>query len=214
MFRAVMLTQWKWTRTVLLLATVVAFAMPLASLKNAAGAFNATMFVMSMQQLAGGYALLAAAIGLLVALAAWQPDHQGRHVYALSLPVSRASYAAMRFGAGALFLLLPVIGLLIGALVVAASDAIPEGLHAYPLALTLRFALASAVSFAVFFAIASSTPKTAGVVLGLIAGLFLAQYVLDLVGSQVNVLDPTFNFLFVKPGVFSVFAGRWMLVDV
>lgn len=214
MFRAILVTQWKGSRVLVLLATIVAFALPIACLQKARDAYNPQEFVASMQMWAGGYALLAAAIGLLVAMAAWQPDHLGKHVYALSLPVSRARYTALRFGAGAVFLIPPVIALLIGALVVAASDAIPDGLHAYPLALTIRFAFASAVAYAIFFSIASGTSQTAGVIIGLIAAVLFTQYLLSVTNANVDLLTPIGEFIFVRPGILSVFAGRWMLVDV
>jgi hypothetical protein len=213
MFRAILLTQWKGTRLLVLLATLVGFALPLASLQSARNAYNAIQFIAEMQRWAGGYALLAAGVGLLVAMAAWQPDHAGRHVYALALPVTRSRYAMMRMGAGALFLLPPVIGVLAGSLVVAASDAIPIGLHAYPVALALRFLFAAIVAYGIFFAIAASTSQSAGVILGLIAAVLFTQYVLSVTGSNENILKPIVDFVFMRPGVLSIFAGRWMLID-
>jgi hypothetical protein len=213
MFTAITKTQWKWTRAVILLATVLGFTIPLISLQFARDAFNAADFVGRMQVGGVAYTLLAAGTGLLVALAAWNHDHRGRHVYALSLPVTRARYAMLRFGAGALFLVPPVLAVLVGATVVSLSSAIPAGLHAYPVALTLRFAFAAAVAYAMFFAVSSSTPRTAGVVIVVIAALFLAQFVLSLV-SQIDVLSYAGRWVFVEPGILSVFTGRWMLVDV
>lgn len=213
MFGAILRTQWKSSRLLILLATIVGFALPLASLNSARGTLNASQFIGAMQRWAGGYAILAAGLGLLIAMAAWQADHAGRHVYALSLPVSRARYSLMRMGAGAVFMVPPVLAVLVGALIVAVSD-IPNGLHAYPFALALRFAFAAAVAYAIFFAIASSTPQTAGVILGLIAAVIFTQYLMSVMGAQQDILEPIVRFIFVKPGVLSIFTGRWMLVDV
>jgi hypothetical protein len=91
---------------------------------------------------------------------------------------------------------------------------IPEGLHAFPLSLTLRFALAAAVAYALFFAIGSGTTKTAAIILGAIAGLLLGQWLLFVVGIEYDLLSRVGDFVFVKPGILSVFSGRWMLVDV
>lgn len=214
MFQAILRTQWKATRLAVLLATVIGFLLPVASLQNARGALNAIQFIAEMQRWAGGYALLAAGVGLLVAMMAWQPDHAGRHVYALSLPVTRSRYALMRMGAGGLFLVPPVLAVLAGALVVAVSDGIPAGLHAYPFALALRFLFAAAVAYAIFFAIAASTSQSAGVILGIIAALLFTQYVLSITGSGQDILGPIVNFVFMRPGVLSIFSGRWLLVDV
>ena len=213
MFRAILRTQWKGSRLLVLLATIVGFALPLASLRSARESVNAVQFISEMQKWAGGYSILAAGLGLLIAMAAWQPDHAGRHVYALSLPVARSRYTVMRMAAGALFLVPPVLAVLVGGLIVGVSD-IPAGLHAYPLALALRFAFASAVAYAIFFAIASATPQTAGVLLGLIAAVIFTQYLLSIVGNEQDILEPIVNFIFVRPGVLSIFTGRWMLVDV
>lgn len=213
MFRAILETQWKGTRAMVLLATIVGFALPLASNQFATGAYDAGDYVNRMQVFGVGYALLAAGIGLVVALAAWSLDHRGRHVYALSLPVTRARYVLMRLGAGAVFLAPPTIAVLLGALLIAALGSLPPGLHAYPVALTLRFAFAALVAYALFFAIGSSTQRTAGIVLGSIAALFLAQYVLSLVDVKFDLLRRVFELAFDSPGVFSVFAGRWSLVD-
>jgi hypothetical protein len=213
MFRAILETQWKWTRGFALVASLVGFALPLASLQFAHRADTPMEFVARMQLFGAFYAVLAAAVGLIWAFLAWNHDHRGRHVYALSLPITRARYVAMRLGAGATFLGAPTLAVLLGCLVVAAFGGIPTGLHAYPVALTLRFAFAALVAYSIFFAIASSTPKAAGILIGLIAVVVLAQYVLMLTETRVDVAGRLLNLLFEEPGVFSVFRGRWMLVD-
>ena len=213
MFRAIVETQWKWTRGYILIATVSAFAIPLASLQSAYRTDNANMFVSAMQSWGVWYALLAAATGLSAAFTAWSHDHRGRHVYALILPVTRARYALMRLGAGALFLSPVVASLLLGALAVAAFGVIPEGLRVYAFAITVRFALAALVAYALFFAIASATSRAAGVVLGLIAAVVLLSYLGSVANLPVDFLGKLGRALFESPGVFSVFTGRWMLVD-
>lgn len=215
MFEAILRTQWKATRAMVLLTTLLAFALPLASLQAARDDLSAQQFVMTMQAWGGGYSVLAALLGLLVALAAWRPDHVGHHVYALSLPLPRSRYALFRFGAGAAFLAPSIVALLIGALVVTFSGAVPQGLHGYPLALTLRFAFASAVAYALFFAIASSTSRTAGLIIAAMVGVVFAQYLLSVVANtNADILGPILDFILFRPGILSVFAGRWMLVDV
>ena len=214
MLTAITKTQWKWTRSVVLLATLIAFAIPLASLQSARNAYSAGDFVSHMQVWGIGYALLAAGTGLLVALAAWGPDHRGRHVYALSLPVTRARYALLRYTAGAMFIAPPVVAVLASAMIVSLNSAIPVGLHAYPIALTLRFAFAALVAYSIFFAISSSTPRAAGIVIGCIAALFFAQFLLGLLSSHFDVLGSVGRWVFAEPGILSVFSGRWTLVDV
>jgi hypothetical protein len=215
MFLAILRTQWGATRTVVLLTAMIAFGIPLASFEAASGAESPVVFVQRMQEWGTAYAVVAALVGLLVGMAAWRQDQQGRHVYALSLPISRARYALFRFASGALFLA-PVVGaVLIGALIVSVTGAVPTGLHAYPIALTVRFALAMAVAYGLFFAISSSTQKTAGIIVGVLVGAVTAQYLISVVAdSSFDLLGLLADTVFSSPGLLSVFAGRWMLIDV
>lgn len=213
MFRAIVETQWKWMRGYALIATVLAFVIPLASLQSASRASGANEFVGAVQGFGVWYALLAATTGLCAAFTAWSHDHRGRHVYALTLPISRAQYVIMRLGAGALFMLPPVLALLIGAWAVAVFGTIPDGLHVYAVSIAIRFALAALVAYALFFAVSSATSKAAGIVLGLIAALFLLTYLANVANLPLDFLPRVGRALFESPGIFSVFTGRWMLVD-
>src|SRR2546428_1229831 len=130
MFKAIIKTQWKWTRLAVLLSVVGVFALPLLSLASASKRTEPREFISTMQSWGVAYAFAAAVVGLLVATLAWNSDHRGHHVYALSLPVARWRYVLLRFGAGLLFLLPPVVALAISALIVSANHAIPAGLHA------------------------------------------------------------------------------------
>jgi hypothetical protein len=217
MFAAILKTQWKWTRLAVLIAFVLAFAIPMLSLRVAGeegpgvGAVNV---IRAMQQFGVLYSILAGGLGLAVGMLAWTNDHRGRHVYALSLPVPRSRYVAMRFAAGTIFTAIPALGVLLGCMVGLATTVIPAGLQAYPVGLTLRFLLASFVSFAVFFAISSATTKAAGVILGGIAGIMGLLFVLRMLGVGDAIMQSVVVMLFADYGVLSVFTGRWMLIDV
>jgi hypothetical protein len=214
MFKALFDVQWKWSRFAMLLGMILGFAVPIASMASVANDRSPESFVRHMQSYAITYALLAAGVGLAFALLAWGPDHRGRHVYALSLPISRARYAMIKFASGLAFLVGPTTGVLIGCLLASAIMPIPPGLHAYPLALTLRFFFASCVAFAIFFAVASMTPKAAGVVLGVLGAVVGTQFLLSAANVNYDLLSRIGDFIFNAPGVLSVFTGRWMLVDV
>lgn len=216
MFRALLAVQWKWTRGAALLAAIIAFAIPLVSVQVTGdeGYHRRAAYVVSkMQDFGVAYALLAAGVGLAFALLAWGYDHRGRHVYALSLPLERSRYAAMRFGAGALFLLLPSLGVLLGSLIAVAIADIPAGLHAYPVSLAMRFLMAGAVAYAIFFAIAASTPKAAGMVLGSLAAIILLAFALSAASVDYDVMKTATSALFGEAGPLAVFTGRWMLID-
>ena len=98
-------------------------------------------------------------------------------------------------------------------LFVAIFGAIPAGLTTYPLALTLRFFFAACVAYVLFFAIASATQRTAGIILGTVAAMLLVQYVLTLAAPNIDLMRHIVDALFTQPGVFSIFSGRWSLVD-
>jgi hypothetical protein len=217
MFAAILRTQWKWSRGFALVAFVIGFAIPLMSLlalQSGRIEIAANLIVRNMQQFGLFYALLAAASGLACAMFAWGHDHRGRHVYAMSLPITRSKYTAMRFGAGSLFLLLPVAGVLIGALVGIAAVKIPAGLHAYPIALTIRFLLACFVAYALFFAILASSTKASAYVLATIATVVALVFFLNALDIGEDLMIWIAQGLFGDRGLLSVFTGRWMLIDV
>jgi hypothetical protein len=120
----------------------------------------------------------------------------------------------MRFGAGALLLLLPVTALLAGSLLAAATTEIPAGLHAYPLALAVRFGLAAMVAFALFFAISAGTSRAAAMVIAPILALMLVDALLSASGLRLNLVESAATSIFEWPGIMEIFTGRWMLVDV
>jgi hypothetical protein len=218
MFLAILETQWKWTRGAALLGFVVGFAIPLLSLlgleTSRGGGFSPTLIVRNMQQFGALYAILAGGSGLACAMLAWGHDHRGRHVYALTLPIPRSHYTAMRFGAGSLCLLLPVIGVLAGSLVGVAAVTIPTGLNAYPIALTIRFLLACFVSYAVFFAVLASSTRASAYVLGGIGLVVVVVFLLNSLGVGAELVNGLVQLLFGDRGLLSVFTGRWMLIDV
>jgi hypothetical protein len=196
---------------------VVGFVLPLLSLmvlEMGSVGFSPTIFVRGMQQFGLFYALLAAGAGLACAMTAWGHDHRGRHVYALSLPIPRARYTGMRFGAGALFLLIPVAGVLIGCLVGVAAIKVPTGLHAYPVALAVRFLVASFVAYALFFAVLASSTKAAGYVLGTLGAIAVMLFLMSSFNIGADLKSGLAELLFGDRGLLSVFTGHWMLIDV
>jgi hypothetical protein len=218
MFRQLLYTQWKWSRLVLLVIGLAAFALPLLSVQGVRpddlGRFDVEQMLAGVQTWGLLYPVLATAAALILAMTTWGPDHRGKHIYALSLPIPRWHYALLRFGAGCVLLAAPVAMVWIGALVASAATNLPAGLETYPTILALRFGLAALVAYAAFFAISAGTNRTAGVVLGIIGGLVVAQLILLIADTNINVLSPLLIRLFVWPGPLEIFTGRWMLIDV
>lgn len=218
MFKALLYSQWKWARIIIVLGTLAGFALPVLSLQGAAradrGALQAQDLLHAVQSWGTLYPLLAAALGLLVAITTWAADHRGRHVHALTLPLPRWRYVLLRFAAGMTLLAAPIVAVLMGAVLAAVTATIPAGLQAYPIALALRFALAVLVAYAVFFAISAGTARTAGIILGAIATVVLVQLVASIANLQLDLISTMQVVLLQGLGPLAVFTGRWMLVDV
>src|SRR2546430_4271232 len=177
MFHVMLYSQWKWTRLIVALGSIAAFALPIVSVQGAARAdaspLQAGELLQAVQSWGTLYPVLAAALGLLVAIATWAPDHRGRHVHALSLPLPRWRYVLLRFGAGAALLAAPVVAVSAGALLATWSATIPARLQGHPAALAIRFALAVLVAYAVFFAVSAGTARPPGHILRPIRGTIL-----------------------------------------
>jgi hypothetical protein len=218
MFRAILSSQWKWSRLIVAVGTIAGFALPLVSLQGAARADRSPLdteaLLHAVQAWGVLYPLLAAALGLLVAIATWAPDHRGRHIHALTLPLARWRYVLLRFATGATVLAGPILGVSIGALIAVAAATLPPGLHGYPLALAVRFALAALVAYALFFAVSAGTARTAGIIFGVIGAIVVVQVFASVANLELNLADHLQMVLTNWPGPLAVFTGRWMLIDV
>lgn len=216
MFRMILLAQWKWSRLIVIAGTVAAFAIPVLSLQAAGGRDPATAreLLAAVERWSVPYRLLAMALGLFVAVAAWSADHRGKHIYALVLPLPRWRYVLLRFGAGFVLLAPAILALALGGVLATVTATLPSGLHGYPLALTLRFALASFLAYATFFAISSGTARTAAAILivfGLVGGVQVLAVAID---WNFPLIEWIIQGVLAWQGPLALFGGRWMLVDV
>ncbi|MGH7615086.1 MAG: hypothetical protein ACREMW_13715 [Gemmatimonadales bacterium] len=218
MFRMILYGQWKWSRLIIGLGTVAGFGLPILSVQSATPIgdrpVQAGELLQTIQSWGVFYPVLAATLAVLVAIATWAPDHRGRHVHALSLPLPRWRYALLRFGAGLLLLTPPILALLVGALLATALAWMPPGLQGYPLALAIRFALAVGVGYAVFFAVAAGTSRTAGIILTLLGGLIAIQVLAGVANIDLDLFTRLQLAILNWPGPLAIFTGRWMLIDV
>ena len=218
MFRAILYVQWKWTRLLVLTATIATFALPLLSLQGLPlvqeGQLTPVEFLDLHAAFGWSYPLAATFLALLLALRTWSADQAGRHVYALSLPLPRWHFVLLRLGAGLTLLAIPVAAVWLSALISATSVTLPTGLRAYPSLLALRFSLAALFLFGLFFAITAATARSARWILGALAVWLGAQLLLIAAGSGVDLINPVINALVSWPGPFDVFTGRWVLIDV
>ena len=228
MYKTMLFLHWKQIRHVLALLVVASFALPLMAVRglgSPAGlegsGLEAYRFVAEFQAWLPFFPSLAGAVGIILALSAWNWDHQLGHVYALSLPVTRWEYTLRKMLAGATLIVLPTLGLWLGSHMAAASVQLPEGLNAYPDELAVRFLFASLLAYALLFAMAAGTIRTVLWVLGTFLGLvFFGAVLNDVLASyvdffaRVHVVEELGTWLVQAPGPFEVFTGSWSLIDV
>lgn len=228
MVQPMLFLHWKQVRFALLPLALAAYALPLLAVQGLGSVpglqgpgLEAYRIVHTYAVWLPAFPLLAAGIGVTLALSSWNWDHQLGHVYALSLPISRWRYAARKMAAGAVLALMPAAALWAGAHVAVASITLPAGLHAYPDQLAIRFLAATLVAYALLFAMAAGTIRTTLWVLAGVAGLL----VVDVVATEWlfpwmgilrdhNLATWLYHLLSTTPGPFQVFTGNWTLIDV
>jgi len=219
MFRQILWAQWLASRLAVVILGVLAFAAPLLSVfwggdLPSAGSDQVAYWLEGSERIAALLPYLALLIGVAAGFLAWSPDHAGRHVYALSLPVSRPRFVALRFAAGAAIVTVPALALFAGAVVASLSVSLPEGLHAYPVQLTIRFLLASLTLYAIIFALSIATKRAQLLTAGVLGGVVFADVLLAAWGVQFSVTAETLVLLTTWPGPLSILAGVWTLFDV
>ena len=219
MFKEMLRAQWRGSRLAVVILSVLAFVAPLTTVYwggdlRAAGSDRVAYWLAAAERVASLLPYLALLVGVAVGFLAWAPDHAGRHVYALSLPVSRPRFVALRFAAGGVITLLPAAAVLAGALAATLSVSLPEGLHAYPVQLTMRFFLASLTIYAIIFALSIATKRAQLMVAGIIGGVIVADVILAAWNAGISVTATTLSWLTTWPGPLSILAGSWTLFDV
>jgi hypothetical protein len=218
MFGQTLYTQWKWNRDFLAFYAAAAFAAPLVIVSIAIGQLGLTSAreLVSVGNVVGlTTAVIAITAGLTVAWQGYGIDERVGHVYALSLPITRARALALRAGAAALVLLIPAVGAWIGAMLAASQVKLPTTLHDYAGALASRALLAAWLAHACMFALRYSAGRRARLVLAMIIVLIgvLGATTAVIPASRAVILRAG-DFLISNPGPFGVLFGRWTLIDV
>jgi len=219
MLRRMLHAQWLAARLALAILALLAFALPLFTVfwggdLATADAVLVAQWLSGSESAAALLPYLALLVGAATGFLAWSPDHAGRHVYALSLPVSRPRFVALRFACGAVLTALPAVALLAGAVLASLAVSLPEGLHAYPLQLTIRFLLVSLTIYAIIFALSIATKRAQLLTAGVIGGMILADLLLAAWNVRVGVTLQVLQWLTTWPGPLSILAGSWALFDV
>jgi len=230
MFQQMLFLHWKTVRFGLIPFILAAFGLPLlmvqgvmsASGDPAQSAVSAARLISQMVPWTPLLPLLATLVGVTVALSAWNSDHRGDHVYALTLPLPRWRYVGLKMGAGGVLLLLPFAACWFGCLLATASIGIPEGFRAYPSAVAFRFLLSSLILYSILFAMAAGTMRTTlwflgGIMVLVVLGGAIPEFLANTMFPALegwSFLEWLGNAALEWPGPFEVLTGSWMLVDV
>ena len=217
MFRVVLMTHWRWSRWGMLLLAAGALVTPMVLLSSI-GARDLTLLpvweVLTPTSFAGAvYMMIAILTGLWLAASAWSVDTTLDAVYALTRPVPRWYFVLLRLGSGFALSLVPILGVLGGALLAAAVTTRPAEMRVFPVALTLKFAVAAWLSFGFCFgAFTGIRPRSQSRnlwAIGLIPALALLDWA---TGSHAaNALG---SWLVGPWSPIGVYFGRWNLFDV
>jgi hypothetical protein len=219
--------QWLASRWLLLPVILLCIGLPQAavrmSLLQAAGVdrvLEPAILLEVLDSISVVFPYLAAITGALIALAAWNWDHRTGHVYALSLPVSRARYALLKLWAGAVILLVPTLAIWIGAWIATSTVTIPDGLRVYPFAFGARFLLSAALMYAAMFALAAGTIRTTvivmavGILVIVVGSIAIPQIEMHFLRDLRTPVELISHALTEWGGPFRVFSGGWLLIDV
>jgi hypothetical protein len=217
MFTQILYTQWKWTRAALGLLIIFCFVIPVALwrlLGPESGSTTAVTLMQAFDQTGAFLSIIALLGGFVLAVMPWTVDAQAKHVYPLSLPLPWPRYVVMRFGAGALTLLLPAFALWLGCLVALAFVDVPATLQTYPGTVAARFLLATLVAYGITFALQYLAGRRAVLfLLVFLLVMLVASTALELFGFD-SVNRSAMRVLFEWPGPLSVFTADWSLIDV
>ena len=219
---------WKTIRLGLLPLTLAAFGLPLLAVQGLGRpeGLGDVLYTPLVLQTIGSrllmFPILAGVLGVTLALSSWSPDHEAKHVYALSLPIARWRYALLKFGAGVLLALVPTAALLAGGYAATAALELPPLLRAYPAAVAVRFLFATLLVYALVFAFAAGSIRTTVLLLtAFVAFVVMGGPVLDFIGSMVGTdlvsgifIERVMDSLTRWPGPFHILAGNWALIDV
>lgn len=228
MFKTILSVQWNAMKLPLLPMVIASFALPLASVQGRflfAGApqsEQAASALTVLQPWLPFYPALAVIVGVATAMGIWAWDLQGKHVYALTLPMTRRHYVLLKMAVGASLVALPGAALWVGAVAATASVDVPSGLHAYPTAVAFRFGLASLLAYAAVFTLSAWSGRKAMVLVSVVGGaLLLADVGVIAMAStfapNLTGFSPTawvLESLARTPGPLGLFTGNWSMIDV
>jgi hypothetical protein len=200
-------------------AIALGFAMPwlLGALGLAGGDLTPPQLYLQRASYSGAVLLITSLVLGAVAGVAWaEQGSRTRGVYLMTLPLPRVRLLLLEFAVTATLLAGGAVVVYVGGLVAGAMAPIPDGLHAYPFALAVRFFTMSLLVASLLFGptrLASSPDPRRSSRLAIAAGIAVLAIVFAeslglrgvsrLLGAMLNVGGPL-----------HVLTGSWQLVDL
>jgi hypothetical protein len=152
--------------------------------------------------------------GFLAAISSAEGDLAGKHIYALSLPLPRWHYLLLRFGAGLVLVAGCTAVLTFLDTGVTMLITLPEGMHAYPGALGVRFFFASLLVYAISFALGTlDNRRGAQWMIGILAALGLALWAASAI-THVTAWSIASRLLLLPASPLRIIIGSWAFIDV
>jgi ABC-type transport system involved in multi-copper enzyme maturation permease subunit len=159
---------WERRRGILLLTTAAFGLVPVIALALLGSGRRRSDSVsgLILSQNAGVLLLFVVCMGALAwGAGTWADERRGHWIYALSLPLSRVHLFAMRYLAGLLWLLIPLVVLGVSAAAVARVAELPPGVYAYPGAFFRWAALTSCFLYTLMFVLSARFERPWGALL-------------------------------------------------
>ena len=208
MFTVILKQVWRDSKWMLLFLAACGWVILDGAARYGRGAWLPGKIITEAQYWGMMIPVLAFFSALLLAIITWWPDRRGWWVYALTLPVARERYAALRAAAGGVLLAGLAIVFAAEAEVMAARAVLPSGLVTYAGPVALRFGLALLVCHAMWTML-----SLAGRVAARVIGASIAVMVLlELLG--VHAFVHVLNALVSPWSPLRILGGRWMFIDV
>ena len=212
MFRQMLYVQWRWNRDLLALFIVLGFGLPLLMLRITLPDVD---LIFAGRIVGYSTIIISLLAGMVVAAQGYGMDERGGHVYALSLPCSRARFLGLRSLAAFGLLGLVALAFWIGGMVALSQVDVPPMLQTYAGSLAIRALLGAWLAHATLFAIRYAAGRRTKQVFGVLALIVLLLTISAAFFPATRTLIARVGDLMTAfPGPFSIVFGRWTLIDV
>ena len=218
MFRQMLFAQWKWSRDILLFFTITCFAVPFVVtwlIVPVMGGATPRQLVRVGESAGGALLVLSLLLGGYIAALGWTADARSGHVYALTLPVTRRRFLALRaIGASCLFMI-PALATWLGGVILGSQLTLPDALDVHAAMLACRVLLAATLAHAVIFAFGyTAGDRARHYALALLLGCAALGFSMLFVPGMRDVVTRALVALFYSPGPFGLLTSGWSLIDV